>query len=71
MKGEDVVDKKILNSLLITIGISFVTLFILNFVFQGLFREEGLYVALFSSTIFTLIYCTKLILSRLDENIDK
>ena len=71
MKGEDVVDKKILNSLLITICISFVTLFILNFVFQGLFGEEGLYVALFSSTIFTLIYCTKLILSRLDENIDK
>ncbi|MDO4925224.1 MAG: hypothetical protein Q3980_06135 [Turicibacter sp.] len=64
-------DKKILYSLLITVAIVFGTLFIISMIFQGIFGEIGIYISMFASTIFTLVYCTQLILSKLDKNIDK
>ena len=64
-------DKKILDSLLITIGIVFGTYFITFLIFQFMFGEIGIYISMFAGAIFTLVYCTKLIVSKLGENIDK
>ena len=66
-----VLDKKILYSLLITIGIVFATLCIICMIFQFIFGEIGIYISMFASTIFTLVYCTNFILSKLEKNTDK
>ncbi|MGL5713759.1 MAG: hypothetical protein ACRCXT_19145 [Paraclostridium sp.] len=63
--------EKILYSLLITIGIVFGTLYIISMIFQLIFGEIGIYISMFASTIFTLVYCTQLILSKLSKIIDK
>lgn len=63
----DSLDKKILYSLLITIGIVLLCLFVVNMILNSVLGELGIYVSMFATIIFTIIYCTQLILSKLDN----
>lgn len=60
-------DKKVLYSLLITIGIVLVCLFVVNIILSAMLGELGIYVSMFATIIFTIIYCTQLILTKLDK----
>ena len=63
----DSLDKKILYSLLITIGIVLVCLFVVNMILNAVLGELGIYVSMFATIIFTIVYCTQLILGKLDN----
>lgn len=63
-------DKKILSSLLTTTGIVFICLFFVNLIFQMILGELGIYVSIFATTIFTIVYCTQLIISKLNKKVN-
>lgn len=63
--------EKIIPSFLITLAIVFITLFVMNYIFQAILGDFGLYVSMFTSIIFTLVYCTISIKTKLDDIINK
>ena len=63
-------DKKILYSLLVTTGIVFICLSVVYLIFQMILGEMGIYVSMFATTIFTIVYCTQLIISKLDKKVN-
>lgn len=60
-------DKKVLYSLLITTGIVLVCLFVVNMILSAMLGELGIYISMFATIIFTIVYCTQLILRKLDN----
>lgn len=52
-------EKKLIYSILITLAIVLGTIFILGWIFQIILGELGIYVAMFSVIIFTIIYYSK------------
>lgn len=63
--------EKIIPSFIITLVIVFITLFVMNYIFQAILGDFGLYVSMFTSIIFTLAYCTISIKTKLDDIINK
>ena len=63
-------DKKILYSLLVTTGIVFICLSVVYLIFQMILGEMCIYVSMFATTIFTIVYCTQLIISKLDKKVN-
>lgn len=67
----DKVLENIVSSILITIGILFMT-YLLALLFGILIEDMiAFYFAGFASTIFTMIYCTLSIKSKIDESMKK
>ncbi|MGL5711981.1 MAG: hypothetical protein ACRCXT_13675 [Paraclostridium sp.] len=57
-------DRRIMYSILITLGVVFGTLYILSPIFQIILGEVGIYISMFATTIFTIVYCTQLVINK-------